>query len=227
MVKYEGMSVELLDVAGSDKTIVNTARLSMGDNGSWYELEDGYDQQRAEKLIRYLAKHKHTSPFRHTMIAIKMKVPIFLARQLMKHQVGLSCNEVSRRYVSEGLSFWGPTHWRLSPQESVKQGSGGDMPKPLNYVAWEAYNEGIEKALSTYEEMLKINVAPEMARSVLPQSMNCDVIWTGSLLAFAHVYNLRAGEGAQQEAKEFATLLQAVIKPKFPASWEALTQWDD
>ena len=101
------------------------------------------------------------------------------------------------------------------------------MPQPLNYIACKAYREGIEKALATYEEMLKIDVAPEMARSVLPQSMNCDVIWTGSLLAFSHVYNLRSGKGAQQEAREFATLLQGVIRPKFPIAWGALTQWDD
>lgn len=210
------MKVELLESAGGDLSIVNSARVSF--NKETEELE-GKD----EKLIRYLAKHKHMTPFRHNYIKVRCKVPVFLARQLMKHQAGLSWNEVSRRYVDDMPEFFVPEYWRMRPDDSIKQGSE-DGVHVLNDDIEEAYQTFMDDINVYYESMItRLNIAPEMARMILPQSMMVDFIWTGNLLAFSHVYNLRAGEGAQKEAQDFAKLLSEVIAPEFPVGWEALT----
>ena len=211
------MKVELLESAGGDLSIVNSARVSF--NKETEELE-GKD----EKLIKYLAKHKHMTPFRHNYIKVRCKVPVFLARQLMKHQAGLSWNEVSRRYVDEGVEFYVPEEWRLRPDDSIKQGSGETLGEDRNKVLDHEYNRFLGDALQFFTAMVgRGEIAPEMARMVLPQSMMVDFIWTGNLLAFAHVYNLRAGEGAQKEAQDFAKLLGEAIAPEFPVGWAALT----
>ena len=209
------MKVELLESAGGDLSIVNSARVSF--NKEVEEL-DGKD----EKLIKYLAKHKHMTPFRHNYIKVRCKVPVFLARQLAKHQAGLSWNEVSRRYVDETPEFYVPLEWRQRPDKSIKQGSGEVSEQSLRVSI--SYGQLLDDVLQFYHGMMEeANVAPEMARMILPQSMMVDFIWTGNLLAFAHVYNLRAGEGAQKEAQDFAKLLGEVIAPEFPVGWEALT----
>jgi len=147
---------------------------------------------------------------------------LFLARQLMKHQAGLTWNEVSRRYIDDVPRFYDPVMWRERPKGGIKQGSGGFHPdsKHLKKV----YKKHLEDSVELYELMLDMGVAPEMARSVLPQSMMVDFIWSGNLLAFAHVYKLRSGEGAQEEAKVFAELMRAQIAPAFPIGWKALVQ---
>jgi thymidylate synthase (FAD) len=186
---------------------------------------------RDEKLIKYLAEHQHMTPFRHNFIQLRCKVPLFLARQLMKHQAGLTWNEESRRYIDYLPEFYEPTEWRGKPAGSIKQGSSDLIVKTIPYARGlnidkgikEAYNTLVEHSTSIYEAMLEGGVAPEMARMILPQSMMVNFIWTGNLLAFSHVYNLRSGEGAQVEAREFAELLSKAIKPEFPISWEALT----
>ena len=208
------MKVELIETAGGDLSIVNSARVSFAKESK--EL-NGND----ERLIRYLAKHKHMTPFRHNFIQLRCSVPLFLARQLMKHQAGLTWNEVSRRYVDEVPEFYNPSEWRERPANGIKQGSGGIHFQ--SHIAQKMHNQVVDYAITVYKDMLKHNVAPEMARMVLPQSMMVDFIWSGNLLAFSHVYNLRSGEGAQVEAREFAELLDKAIAPEFPVGWDALT----
>lgn len=207
------MKVELVESAGGDISIVNSARVSFAKEVKFIDVKD-------EKLISYLAKHQHMTPFRHNFIQLRCSVPLFLSRQLMKHQAGLTWNEVSRRYVDDTPEFHYPTEWRSRPDKSIKQGSG--ETHPLSSTIVEEYAMVVGYSLSFYEKLVERGVAPEMARMVLPQSMMVDFIWSGNLLAFSHVYNLRAGNGAQEEAKQFAELLDKAIAPAFPIGWECL-----
>ena len=213
--------IEYLSHQGSDNSIANTARVSMQFDGNWEELPENYTEEQRDKLIDYLATHKHTSPFRHNSLTIRCKFPIFLARQLGKHQVGLSWNEVSRRYVIGDIEFFYPDFWRAAPEGSIKQGSGGEHPQSPLIMG--EYGEYLTFCLDFYDSLIDRGVAPEQARMVLPQSMQTEIVWTGSLMAFAHVYNLRADGHAQKEAQDFAEALDNVIKPLFPVSWKALT----
>lgn len=218
------IAIELVDKMGDDLRVANVARVSFN---KWKEEFDQHDA----RLIDYLANHEHSSPFRHTAISIRCKVPVFLARQLGKHQAGLSWNEVSRRYVDVGIEYFVPDCWRSRPDDGIKQGSGDIHPMIIEYgtqgkdgcrdLAYEV-SELLEETISLYEDLIKQGVAPEMARMILPQSMMVDYIWTGNLLSFFHVYRLRIGEGSQEEAKEFARLLEEIVKPLFPVCWEAL-----
>jgi thymidylate synthase (FAD) len=246
----EQIKVELIDYMGNDLSTVNSARVSF-DKESYFEIcdEDGcYLEDKDIKLIKYLADHKHMTPFRHNQIQLRCHAPIFIARQLGKHQAGLSWNEVSRRYVDTPPEFYTPDEWRGRPDGSIKQGSSGvvEMLKEpfafldpitnlnsegalINYGVGESnnikvlYDDLIYQSQSLYEAMLEAGVAPEMARMVLPQSMMTTWYWTGNLLAFAHVYKERISEGAQLEARHFAKELDKVIAPLFPVSWKALT----
>lgn len=238
------IKVELVDSMGDDLRVANVARVSFA---KWKEEFDDKDA----RLIDYLANHEHLSPFRHAAVQLRCKAPVFLARQLGKHQVGLSWNEVSRRYVDADIEFYVPDSWRSRPSDGIKQGSGkllgdvevretdsfdntGEVPKPCGFYykhmdtnECQAHFHSVLKwhhaaALSIYDDMVASGVAPEMARMVLPQSMMVDWVWTGNLLSFFHVYRLRAGEGAQLEAKVFAEQLKAVLQPLFPHCWEAL-----
>ena len=212
------MKVELIDSAGGDISVVNSARVSFNKEVEALTFKD-------EKLIKYLAKHQHMTPFRHNFVQLRCEVPLFLARQLMKHQAGLTWNEESRRYIDYLPDFYEPTEWRARPDGSVKQGSAGTVETTEYWTKRYELLLGSAKAL--YEDMLDDGVAPEMARMVLPQSMMVNFIWSGNLLAFAHVYNLRSGEGAQVEARLFADLLSKAIQPEFPISWEALTRQEE
>ena len=216
--------IEYLMHCGSDDTIANTARVSMELDGGWDNLPEGYTKEQRDRLIRYLADHKHTSPFRHNSITVRCKVPIFLARQLGKHQVGMSWNEVSRRYVKDDIEFWVPEEWRAAPEGSIKQGSGGVLSPVMDAVVTDVYMNALDVSEGAYQDMLANGVAPELARMVLPQSMQTQFIWTGSLMAFAHVYNLRIEGHAQKEAQDFAEQLDQIISPLFPAAWEALKE---
>ena len=219
------MKVELVDSAGGDLSVVNSARVSFAKEVADMDTKD-------VGLIRYLAKHRHDTPFRHNFIQLRCKVPLFLARQLMKHQAGLTWNEESRRYIDEVPEFYYPKEWRKRPDKSIKQGSGDGVvdkvtvtlpdSEPNTMRPHIAHSIWIAKATILYEDMLNAGVAPEMARMVLPQSMMVNFIWSGNLLAFHHVYKLRSGDGAQAEAVEFAKLLKEAIQPAFPISWEAL-----
>ena len=209
------MKVELIDSAGGDLSVVNSARVSFAKEVADMDTKD-------VGLIRYLAKHRHDTPFRHNFIQLRCKVPLFLARQLMKHQAGLTWNEESRRYIDHVPEFYWPEQWRKRPDKSIKQGSGELFPEDSNIRIDYMVRGLLEECLETYDELLRIGTAPEMARMVLPQNMMVNFIWSGNLLAFHHVYKLRSGEGAQQEAIDFAKLLKEAVKPAFPISWEAL-----
>lgn len=212
--------IEVVDVMGDDLAVANAARVSFD---KWKETFDEKDA----KLIDYLAKHEHTTPFRHPHVSLRCTAPIFLARQLGKHQVGLSWNEVSRRYVDEKPTFYHPDAWRARPEGGIKQGSSSDTISVVKvdseYQAPEDfYQELLDHAEYVYEVMLASGVAPEMARMVLPQSMMTSWIWTGSLLAFFHVWRLRSDSHAQKEAQDFAKELDEVMTSLFPVSWNAL-----
>lgn len=227
------IKIELIDYMGSDLSTVNSARVSF-DKESNYEFDSETNTSVLSSndvgLISYLAKHNHSTPFRHNQVQIRCHAPIFLAAQLKKHQAGLSWNEVSRRYVSTEPEFFIPDEWRGVPDGSIKQGSSGtvdtiDVPyyegsTPIS--TW--YNKECINSLESYKMLLESGVAPEMARMVLPQSMMTSWYWSGNILAFAHVYKERIAPGAQLEAQHFASELDKVIQPLFPESWKALTQ---
>jgi thymidylate synthase (FAD) len=207
------MKVELIDSAGGDLSVVNSARVSFNKSTDQLETKD-------EKLITYLAKHRHDTPFRHNFIQLRCAVPLFLARQLMKHQAGLTWNEESKRYVDDIPAMYYPDEWRARPDESIKQGSG---ERHMYTPRWSRFYEAhMQECCDMYRDMIRDGIAPEMARMVLPQAMMVNFIWSGNLLAFYHVYNLRSGEGAQEEAKEFAELLKKAIEPEFSIAWAAL-----
>lgn len=218
------ISIELLDVMGDDLRVANVARVSFN---KWQE-EFG---EKDARLIDYLASHEHTSPFRHTALSIRCKAPVFLARQLGKHQAGLSWNEVSRRYVDVGIEYFVPDSWRSRPVDGMKQGSGieiideyegEDKDGAFSGSVKSDYAFALRACDNAYKVMIAAGVAPEMARMVLPQSMMVDWIWTGNLFSFFHVYRLRAGHGAQLEAVDFANKLEQIVEPLFPHCWSAL-----
>lgn len=209
--------IELIDVMGDDLAVVNAARVSFGKSKEVFEDKDA-------KLIKYLADHEHSTPFRHPHVSIRCKAPVFLARQLGKHQAGLTWNEESRRYVDNEPEFYIPKEWRKKPEGSIKQGSGEsvELNSDMDVHISDTYDHAVSFCLLAYNDMLQEGVAPEMARMVLPQSMLVNWVWTGSLLAFFHVWRLRSGEHAQLEAQEFAKELDEIMTKQFPVSWEAL-----
>ena len=203
------MKVDLIDHMGSDLTVVNAARVSFNKTSSSLTEKD-------IKLINYLAKHKHWSPFSHCFIQFRIKAPIFVARQLGKHQVGLAWNEVSRRYVDSEPEFYKPVMWR-GRAENAKQGSDGIVKITLDDVQF-AY----DTALRTYKEMLDQGVAPEMARMILPQNTYTEWYWSGSLYAFSRVCKLRLDKASQLEVQEIAQNISDDCTKLFPNSWTAL-----
>ena len=224
MIKFVDMKVEYVDHMGSDINVVNAARVSFAKETQEFDLE------KDSKLINYLAKHNHWSPLAHTSVSIRVKAPIFMARQFVKHQIGLVWNEESRRYIDDEPEFYKPVIWRGRP-ENVKQGSSDSEVKILRWNDYEGdqyadnvYNNLIENCKYIYDNMLESGVAPEMARMVLPQSVMTNWIWTGSLVAFARVCKLRLDSHAQKEAQELAQLINDVVAPLYPVSWGALME---
>lgn len=210
-------TVTLLDHMGSDLSVVNAARVSF----SKVSLEM---TEADKKLIKYLAKHDHWTPFAHTSISLRIKAPIFVARQLGKSQVGLVWNETSRRYVKDTPEFYEPETWRAAA-ENVKQGSSetevithGEYGLPLD----DRYRYAVVTALDTYQFLIEAGVSPEQARMVLPQAMMTEWVWTGSLLAFVRVCKLRLDKHTQKETRDVAELIYAIIKQLYPVSVDAL-----
>ena len=158
------MEVTLIDYMGSDLTVVNAARVSFGKRKGKAEFDSS-----DKKLINYLARHNHWSPFGHCSIQFYIKAPVFVARQLVKHQVGLTWNEISRRYVNTEAEFFEPDVWR-SAADDKKQGSS-DEAINISSHSKRVYQQVLLKAKWTYEDLLKQGVCPEQARMVLPQSM--------------------------------------------------------
>ena len=210
------LSVEIIDSMGDDLTVVNAARVSFGKRVSEFDdLKDG-------KLISYLAKHNHWSNFGHCSAQFHIKAPVFVARQLVKHQIGLTWNEISRRYVDDEPVFFEPDVWR-GKADDKKQGSSDesiDINPRKDMV--NDYQQVLRTAKWTYEELLRKGVCPEQARMVLPQSMITEWYWSGTLYAFARVCNLRCKPDAQQETRTIANKIDLYMTKLFPASWGAL-----
>ena len=203
---------------GNDLTVCNAARVSFGKETEWdYEESDAYSfkqhlKTKDRKLIQYLAKHKHISPFGHCFASFHVKAPVFVARQLVKHKF-LRWNEISRRYVDSEPEFYQPTEWRGRSLDK-KQGSAGKVT-----VSDNGFNE---IAMTEYEYLLDLGVCPEQARMVLPQSMMTEFYWSGSLDAFADMCKLRCAPDTQAETAEVAWGIDRIMVDLFPVSWKAL-----
>ena len=223
-LKLAEMQVDYVDHLGSDINVVNAARVSFAK-----EVEE-FDLEKDSKLINYLAKHNHFTPLAHTSVTIRVKAPIFMARQFVKHQIGLVWNEESRRYIDDEPEFYIPKEWRGRPV-NAKQGSNGKHPMLIEYGTqgkdgcldleqW--FLENTQNCLDLYQTLVANKVAPEMARMVLPQNVMTNWMWTGSLVAFARVVKLRTDSHAQQEAQELGWLIHDAVKDLYPVSWKAL-----
>ena len=212
------IEVTYIDHMGSDLTVANAARVSFGKTS---EMEDDpwgppKLKKKDDKLIRYLARERHISPFGHCFASFHVKAPIFVARQLVKHKF-LRWNEISRRYVDDEPEFYVPDVWR-GRAENVKQGSTGEVKVP--YLVPHEFNKS---ALYEYETLLESGVAPEQARMVLPQSTMTEWYWSGSLDAFADMCNLRCKSDTQAETREVAKQIDHKMIELFPVAWDALT----
>ena len=208
---------------GNDLTVVNAARVSFGKESEWdYEESDAYSfkqhlKKKDEKLIWYLAEHKHISPFGHCFASFHVKAPVFVARQLVKHKF-LRWNEISRRYVDTSPEFYEP-EWR-SRAKDKKQGSGGSVEISLDSDM--LFHATMRNALTAYDRLLEDGVCPEQARMVLPQSMMTEWWWSGSLDAWADMCSLRCSSDTQAETRQVANKISAKMWDLFPESWAAL-----
>ena len=219
------MKATYVDHMGSDLSVVNAARVSFGKKSEWEWEECGVKafgnesyqrlSDKDTKLIHYLAKNGHYSPFGHCFASFHIKAPIFVARQLVKHEY-LRMNEISRRYVDSEPEFYEPEVWRGRSKDK-KQGSAG-VVNLSGYDDW-TYNES---CLAMYNDLLSDGVAPEMARMVLPQSMYTEWYWSGSMDAFANMCNLRLKEDTQYETRLVAQQIDKVMGELYPVSWKAL-----
>ena len=219
--------VEYVDHMGSDLTVVNAARVSFNKESDW-ESEQAWTgfrehklTDRDQKLISYLAKHNHWTPFAHPQITLRIKAPIFVRTQLFKHKVGMVENEVSRRYVTDPPQFYVP-EWRGAPTNGAKQGSSDFIPLDQCNELTEAYTSAVKQAEHIYDQLVARGVAPEQARSVLPQGTYTEWWWTGSLSAYARIYAQRIDAHAQWEVQKYAQAISEIIAPLFPHSWKAL-----
>jgi thymidylate synthase (FAD) len=209
--------VRLVDAMGSDLSVVNAARVSFGKRKECFEEGDA-------KLIAYLAKHEHTSPFRHAYLQFHVKAPIFVFRQWMKHQVGCSWNEISGRYVEfADDEFFVPASFRQQAKVN-KQGSEGEIAEANRAAARAAYLEACRTSVAQYKAMLELGVCREQARCVLPLGLYSEVYWTTSLQAAAHFVRLRSEGHAQWEIQQYAAAVRTLMADRFPASLEALLE---
>lgn len=228
-MKIAHIQVDYVDHMGTDLTVVNAARVSFDKESEWEAPDvpaddcgwvDAVLSARDSALIAYLAKNNHWSPFAHTSIQLRIKAPIFVARQLVKHQVGGVWNEVSRRYVDSEPEFWFPKVWRGRPEGGMKQGSTGEVDESAMWTS--AAKEHVKNCVAWYESAIAAGVAPEQARMILPQNMMTEWYWTGSLMFFARVCKLRLDSHAQSETRDVAERIAEVVEPLFPVSWAAL-----
>jgi len=217
------MRIDLLDHMGNDLTIANSARCSFDKQS---DLDDnGYLRTEDIRLINYLAKHKHWTPFSHATVSFRVTMPIFVARQLAKHQIGGSVNEVSRRYVDSDPVFDIPKKWRKRA-ENVKQGSSDECIN-VDTALQSEIDKFFESAELLYKDLLMMGVCPEQARAVLPLCTETTWVWTGSLYFFARVCNLRLDPHAQRETAEVARAIDRHMDKLFPISWAALRKRHD
>lgn len=206
-------SVALVRASGSDVDIANAARVSYGK--ITHEISE-----RDTKLIRFLIKHNHTSPFEHNQLSFRIKAPLFVARQWMRHRMH-SYNEISYRYVKAPVEFYYPQHWRFQDKEN-KQASVGAFE---NEELLKLYKSSVEQSYKAYEQLLEQGVSREMARATLPLCTYTEFIFTSNLHALMHFLKLRLGAGAQKEIRNYAAALLALALPHFPVSlgiWQEL-----
>lgn len=242
------MEAKYIQHMGSDLTVVNSARVSFDKESEWEIIDWKPAEGRVwtpvkvlkegdAKLIKYLASNNHWTPFSHCQITMRETVPIFVARQRFKHMVGFTYNEVSRRYVSDAPEFYTPSEWRGKPI-NAKQGSSDEVINIHEHYMWvdksvsgwddytvgEMFEEHMERTQLLYNRMIKIGVAPEQARMVLPVSQYTSYYVTGSLAAWARAYKLRSDPHAQVEIQDLAKQWWSIISPLYPISWRALTE---
>lgn len=208
------MEVELIDWMGSDVSVVDAARVSFS------KTSQNYTQEQNSNLIKYLASHRHEMPFAHPHITFRCKAPIPIRTQCFKSKIGFVENEESRRYISSAPEVHVPEFFRSKPKGSIKQGSG---ERHKNSNEWlERYTNTCSKAVNEYIEMVEDGICPEQARFILPQGVNVNWVWTGSLLAYSRFFKLRTDPHAQEEIQMLATNIGDHIKELFPVSWSAL-----
>jgi thymidylate synthase (FAD) len=209
-------SIEVLEVFGSDLTVVNAARVSFN------KTVDAMTERDA-KLVKFLADHDHVSPFFHPQVRLRVKMPIFVAREWFRHTIGFARNEVSRRYVDSEPEVWFPSVEGLRERDpKLKQGSKETPVGDSAAIVEEIRAAGLQ-TVALYNSLLARGVAPEIARAVLPQGMYTEFIETGSLAAYARLWALRTDPGAQREIQGYARGIEGLLKPHFPVSWSALT----
>jgi thymidylate synthase (FAD) len=209
------MKSELLRVFGDDLMIVNAARVSYGKNKLSFEEKD-------KKLLKYLLEHKHVSPFRHPQIQYRIECPVFVERQLFKHQIGLTANSISGRYVDFSETCWEPDELRYQSEDS-KQGSGDSF---IDEDLLEDIKDHIENSKKLYQKLNERRVAKELSRIILPLALNTQFIWTGSLWAFIHLFNLRLKKDAQKETRILVSQMidQLIINGSFSNTIDILTE---
>ena len=225
------MKVQYIDHMGDDNRVCDTARISFS------RKANEYSQEANDKLIAYLARESHWSPFSHVFVSLAMQASISIRTQCMKHTVGFAFNEVSRRYINTTPELFIPT-FRHKPDGSIKQGSGEVINEITSKVSvfdeevrvtetqetlQHEYEKICQSCIEHYEYLIGLGVAPEQARFVLPQGVETSWVWTGSLYAWARFYNLRKDSHAQKEIQELAHMVGNIIEPLFPKSWKALT----
>ena len=216
--------IEVIDHLGNDLTVANSARVSFGKRKKTYDKSD-------ERLVRYLAKHKHFSPFRHLVVQFHIKAPEFVTRQLYKHVVGIETtsssitkdhawNEVSQRYMPVG-EFYTPQIWRQQSEDS-KQASVGSISSQEE--ATEAYRQAIKVVRHYYEKLLEMGVAKEQARALLPLSCYTEFYWTASFQAIVNFIELRDEPSAQWEIRQYAIVLKKMLHELYPVTTQV---WED
>jgi thymidylate synthase (FAD) len=243
MMPESQIKATLVNHMGSDLTVTDAARVSFGKKSEavgweWYDYESGSASgdyiavlnNKDQKLIRYLAKHEHYSPFGHCFLSFHIKAPIFVRAQLVKHEY-LRMNEISRRYVEDSIEFYTPDVWRGKAKDKKQGSADWSVPFetwPLIVKTGENLHDGYEWtgyyqiALELYNHLISVNLAPEQARMVLPQSLMTEWYWSGSLDAFANMCNLRLKEDTQYETRLVAQQISRVVGELFPVSWPAL-----
>lgn len=210
------ISVTYMDHLGTDLTIVNAARVTMG--VSHEELNE-----KDTRLLRFLARENHRTPFRHAQVSFRCSAPIAIARQLGKHQVGFSWNEMSRRYKDGAVECFIPETIFKRP-DNLHSGSGVAFEAPLSEALRKVFAGAYHDAVTLYESLLDDGVAPEQARFVLPQGMVTEWVWTGSLYGWAELCRQRLSSHAQYEVRLFAQQIAAEMKRLYPIAWEALME---
>lgn len=226
-MKLSNIEVSLIDSMGTDLSIVNAARVSFSKESEWDIVGEANGtailglSSADYKLINYLARHKHYSPFNHTFITVRVKAPLYVARQLVKHEY-MPWNEVSRRYVQNEPEFGEMTfRWAAN---NVKQGSGEEVDEMTQTEAHKIFFQAAQVALDAYEKLLEMGICAEQARAILPVDQQTEWIWSGTLKAFHKMLSLRLDEHTQKESRIVANKCKELIEPLFPVSLAALLE---